>query len=115
MVVVRCLQCWLRSQRAGDENLISGGASIVLMASALSSILFLELLRWERVYVLELRENQGTWVAQPVKRLPSAQVMTLGSWGRTQHRAPCLVGSLLHPLPLPAVCLLVLSLSLPIK
>ena len=46
-------------------------------------------------------ENVGTWVAQVVKHLPSAQVMILGSWDRAPHHAPCSAGSLLSTLPLP--------------
>jgi len=41
----------------------------------------------------------GAWVAQPVKRLPLAQVMIPGSWDRVLHWAPCSAGSLLLPLP----------------
>ena len=37
------------------------------------------------------------WVAQLVKRWPSAQVLIPGSW------APCSAGSLLLPLPLPVI------------
>ena len=55
-----------------------------------------------------VREVQGTWGAQSVKCLPSAQVMIPGSWDRVPHWAPCSVGRLLLLLPLP---LLVLSLS----
>ena len=47
------------------------------------------------------RKTLGTWVAQPVKHLPSAQVMMLGSRDQAPHRAPCQGGSLLL-LPLPA-------------
>ena len=53
----------------------------------------------------------GTWVAQLVNCLPSAQVMIPGSWDRAPHRTPCSVGSLLLPLPL-LLLLLVLMLSL---
>ena len=56
-----------------------------------------------------------TWVAQLVKRLPSAQVMIPASWDRVPHRAPCSAGSLLLPLPLPAIlsaCARSLPLSL---
>ena len=45
---------------------------------------------------------RGTWVAQSVGHLPSAWVMTPGSWDRAPHLASCSVGSLLLPLPLPA-------------
>ena len=31
----------------------------------------------------------GTQVTQSVKHLPSAQVMTLGSWDGASHQAPC--------------------------
>ena len=53
--------------------------------------------------VLQVRRKlgRGAWVAQAVKRLPSAQVMIPGSWDRAPHGAPCLAGSLLLPLPLP--------------
>ena len=47
-------------------------------------------------------DNNGAWVAQLVKCLPSAQVMIPGSW----DQAPCpdlsLAGSLLFSVPLPA-------------
>ena len=46
--------------------------------------------------------SRGTWVAQWVKPLPSAQVMISGSWDRAPHRALCSAGSLLPPLSLPA-------------
>ena len=52
---------------------------------------------------------RGTWVAQEVKHLPSAQVMISGSWDGALHQAPCSAGTLLLPLPLP---LLVLSHTL---
>ena len=52
----------------------------------------------------------GTWVAQLVKRLPSAQVMFSGSWNRAPHQAPRSVQSLLLPLPAtPLACALCLS------
>ena len=41
----------------------------------------------------------GAQVAQSVKHLPLAQVVIPGSW-EPPHWAPCLVGSLLPPLPL---------------
>ena len=46
---------------------------------------------------------RGTWVAQSVKHLPLAQHMILGSLDPALCWAPCSVGSLLlpHPLPLP--------------
>ncbi|VCW77697.1 unnamed protein product, partial [Gulo gulo] len=37
-------------------------------------------------------DTLSTWVAQSVKRLPPAQVMTPGSWDRALHWAPCSVG-----------------------
>ena len=46
-------------------------------------------------------QTGGTWVAQSVKHLPSAQVMIPGSWDGALHWAPCSPGSLLLPLPLP--------------
>ena len=51
-------------------------------------------------------------MAQPVRHLPSAQVMILGSWDTAPHQAPCTVGSLLLPLPLPLPPAYALSLSL---
>jgi len=42
----------------------------------------------------------GAWVAQLVKRLPSAQVVILESQDRVPCRAPRSVGSLLLPLTL---------------
>jgi len=56
---------------------------------------------------------RGAWVAQLVKRLPSAQVMILESLDRVPHRAPCSAGSLPLPLTLPPLmCSLCLILSL---
>jgi len=43
---------------------------------------------------------QDAWVAQSVKRLPSAQVMIPPSWNWVSHWAPCSAGR--PPLPLPA-------------
>ena len=40
----------------------------------------------------------GTWVAQPIKHLPLAQVMILGSWDRAPCWAPCSTRNLLLPL-----------------
>ena len=54
---------------------------------------------------------RGLWVAQSIKRLPSAQVMILGSWNRVSCRAPCSAGSLLLFLPFLLVFLLSLSFS----
>jgi len=55
----------------------------------------------------------GAWVAQLVKRLPSAQVMIPESQDRVPHRAPCSAGSLPPPLTLPPLtCSLSLILSL---
>ncbi|XP_072606475.1 protein archease isoform X4 [Vulpes vulpes] len=42
----------------------------------------------------------GTWVTQSVRPLPSAWVMIRVSWHGAPHRALCLTGSLLFPLPL---------------
>ena len=53
------------------------------------------------VYLVKKSALEGAWVAQLVKRLPSAQVMILESLDRVPHRAPCLAGSLLLPLTLP--------------
>ena len=47
-------------------------------------------------------EPRGAWVAQPAKRLPSAQVTIPKSWDRVPQQAPCSTGSLPLPLPLPA-------------
>ena len=44
----------------------------------------------------------GTWVAQWVKPLPSAQVMISESWDQAPIQALCSVGSLLPSLSLPA-------------
>ena len=41
-------------------------------------------------------------MAQSVQHLPSAQVMTSGSWDRVLGYAPCSAGRLLFLLPLPA-------------
>ena len=59
----------------------------------------------------------GTWMAQLVKGLPSAQVMIPESWDQVLHWAPCPGGSLLLPLPLslPPACAHTLSLSLSLK
>ena len=57
------------------------------------------------------REMWGTWVAQLVEHLPSAQVMIPEFWDGAPHQTPCLAGSLLLPLPL-LLPLLVLSLAL---
>ena len=35
---------------------------------------------------------RGAWMAQSVKRLPSAQIVILGSWDRVLHQAPCSAG-----------------------
>ena len=67
----------------------------------------------EDLGLLRIDRMWGAWVAQLVKRLPSAQVMVPGSWDRAPHRAPCSAGSLLLPPPLPATlptCALSLSL-----
>lgn len=58
----------------------------------------------------------GSWEAQSVNLLPSAQIMTLGSWDQVRHQGPYSAGSLLLPcllrllLPL-LVCASLLSLS----
>ena len=59
----------------------------------------------------------GTWVAQSVKFLPSAQVMTSGSWGGAlssggEGGLPCLS---LYCCPYLLVCSLSLVLSLSLK
>ena len=46
------------------------------------------------------KEFQGTWEAQSMKHLPSAQVMIPRSCDGVLCWAPCSVGSLLLPLPL---------------
>ena len=52
--------------------------------------------------ILQLsRPSIGTWVAQPVKHLLSAQVMISRFWDEVWHWVLCSVGSLLLPLPLP--------------
>ena len=65
------------------------------------------------LYVNYLKLKLGNaWVAQSVKRLPSGQVMIPGSWDQVLHRAPCLVGSLLLPLPAtPSACVLSQKIS----
>ena len=64
-------------------------------------------------YVKLETTRKGTWVAQLVKRLPSAQVMIPGSWDRVLNQAPCSVGCLLLPLPLPLLlCAPALNISL---
>ena len=58
---------------------------------------------------------RGSWVAQLVKHLPSAQVMIPGFWNPAQNWACCSARSLLLPLPLPAAppaCAHTLLLSL---
>ena len=55
--------------------------------------------------------SRGTWVAQSVKHLPSAQIMILGSWNRALHWAPCSERGLLLPLFPTHALLLSLSLS----
>ena len=55
-------------------------------------------------------DQRGAWVAQSVRRLPSAQVVISGSWDGALHRALCSLGSLLLS-HLPA-CALSRSLSL---
>nr|XP_045726523.2 acyl-coenzyme A thioesterase 9, mitochondrial-like [Mirounga angustirostris] len=68
-----------------------------------------------QVYSSPLLENElkvhfmGHLGGSVVKRLPLAQVVIPGSWDRAPHWAPCSMGSLLLPLPLP---LLVFPLSL---
>lgn len=57
----------------------------------------------------------GSWVAQLVKPLPSAQLVILGSWNGALCQAPCSVRNLLLPfLPLltaPPSCALSLSVK----
>ena len=60
-------------------------------------------------------EYWGAWVAQLVECLPSAQIVTSGSWDPVLCQDPYSAGSLLHPLPHPwllHLCALALSLSL---
>ena len=47
----------------------------------------------------EIENLRSPWVAQVVKRLPSAQVMIPESWDQARHQASYSVGSLLLPLP----------------
>lgn len=51
------------------------------------------------------RKTGGTWVAQWVKHLSSAQVMILGSRDQPLQLALCSTGSLLVSLPLPLILL----------
>ena len=54
---------------------------------------------------------QGNLGVSVVEHLPLAQVMIPGSWDQALSQAPCSVGSLLLPLPLPPyVHMLFLSL-----
>ena len=59
---------------------------------------------WEDFYegIISKRRPRGTWVAQSVKCLPSAQVMIPGCWDQTPCWAVCSVKSLFLPLPPPA-------------
>ena len=57
----------------------------------------------------------GTWLAQLVKHLPSAQVMIPGFWDRVLHQAPCLAGSLLLPFPLLLLIANACTLSIKLK
>jgi len=45
--------------------------------------------------------KRGTWVAQSVKHLPSAQVMIPRSWDQALHRVPCSARSLSSLCPSP--------------
>ena len=54
---------------------------------------------------LRYMPEEGAWVAQLIKHLPSAQVMISESWDRAPRWASCSGGSLLLPL-------LMLSLTL---
>ena len=54
----------------------------------------------------------GTWVAQPLKCLPSAQVVISESWNGVPPQAPRSAGSLLLPLLCPSPCLHSFTLSL---
>ena len=55
---------------------------------------------------------RGTWVAQSVKHLSSAQVMISGSWDWVLHQAPCSAKSFsLSLCPSPHFCALSLTLS----
>jgi len=70
-----------------------------------------------KCYLITQAENRmlwGVWLAQSVKRLPSAQVMIPGSRDRAPRQTPCSAGSLLLPL-LVAPPAYALSLSLSVK
>ena len=61
----------------------------------------------ENYSAIKRLKSWDAWVAQSIKHLPLAQVMTPGSWDRVPHWAPCSVGSLLLPLPpTPPTCAL---------
>lgn len=55
---------------------------------------------------------RGSWVAQLVKYLPSAQAEIPGSWDGALRRAPCSLGGLLLPPPAPLSHVRMLSRSL---
>jgi len=76
---------------------------------------------WNTLCFIKLGSSFGrtrlwvAWVAQSAGRLPLARIVISGSWDRSPCWAPCLVGSLLLPLPFPLVCALSLAHSLSLK
>ena len=69
------------------------------------------LLNSGQIYVKEYLKGQrgGTWLAQSVKCLPSAQLMISGSWDRVPHRTPCSMVTLLFLSAFTFACTLPLS------
>ena len=55
---------------------------------------------------------RGAWVAHLVKRLSSTEIIILGFWDQASYQAPCSMGNLLLPRPLPLHSIHALSLSL---
>jgi len=60
---------------------------------------------------LKKRSPWGTWVAQWVKCLPSAQVMIPGSWDQVLSWAPCSAGVCFSLCRFPLSCSLTFSLK----